>query len=306
MSRGLARVRLHVGARAAQAGVVEVAALLGQPGRGLLAVEEDEADLARAGRDVRPGERARHPDDDRRAGRAVVGADEALRLDERVVVRADDDRRASCRAACRRCSEAPAHPEPARTGPPAASAATAPPACAAGATRRAADPTATCSLTSRHAAVRVEPIRPSAHRPPARASSDDPHAAEAERADAEHDDDPRKPPKHGGKCGRWPADADGQATDRPSGGDELERRLDRRQPDIRPAPPADEHLVPLAGLLEVVAEVVAELLAPTWSVSGERCGSGAEGTRTPGPQSAILMLYQLSYSPRQAQNLPQD
>ena len=50
-----------------------------------------------------------------------------------------------------------------------------------------------------------------------------------------------------------------QATVRPSGG-ELERGLHRREPDVRPAPPADEHLVPLAGLLEVVAEVVAELV----------------------------------------------
>src|SRR5215211_4873571 len=45
---GSGRVRLCIGARAAQAAVVEVRALLRQPERWLLTVEEDEADLAPA------------------------------------------------------------------------------------------------------------------------------------------------------------------------------------------------------------------------------------------------------------------
>jgi hypothetical protein len=80
-----------VGTRAAQAGVVEVRALLGQALRRLLAVEEDQPDLARAPRSLQPLQVAPQLDDDRAAGRAVVRADEALRLDERVVVRADDE-----------------------------------------------------------------------------------------------------------------------------------------------------------------------------------------------------------------------
>jgi hypothetical protein len=55
----------------------------------LLAVEEDEADLASRGRAQRAGEL----DDRRSAGSAIVGADEALRVVLGVVVRSDDDRR---------------------------------------------------------------------------------------------------------------------------------------------------------------------------------------------------------------------
>src|SRR5215212_7114968 len=58
---------------------------------------------------------------------------------------------------------------------------------------------------------------------------------------------------------------------RRSGGDELKRRLDRGQPHIRSPATADEHLMPLAGLLEVVAEVVAELVgAHLKSLGGRR------------------------------------
>ena len=53
----------------------------------------------------------------------------------------------------------------------------------------------------------------------------------------------------------------------------LKPRLHRHQPHVRPTVAADEHLVSVGGPLEVVAEVVAELVAPTSSVSG---GVGVE------------------------------
>ena len=45
-----------------------------------------------------------------------------------------------------------------------------------------------------------------------------------------------------------------------SGGYQAQPRFDRDQTDMRPAAAADQHLVPGGGLLEVVAEVVAELV----------------------------------------------
>jgi hypothetical protein len=76
---------------APQAVAVEIGALLGQPGGRLLSVEQDEAHLPSTGGTADSAERARRLDHHRRAGRAVVGGDEAGRLDERVVVRADHD-----------------------------------------------------------------------------------------------------------------------------------------------------------------------------------------------------------------------
>ena len=60
-------------------------------GRLLLAVEEDEADLA-VTRGQRPAKHARELDHRRGAGGAVVGADEALRVGLGVVVGADHQR----------------------------------------------------------------------------------------------------------------------------------------------------------------------------------------------------------------------
>jgi hypothetical protein len=45
-----------------------------------------------------------------------------------------------------------------------------------------------------------------------------------------------------------------------SGRDQLEPRLDRDEPDIRPPATADEHLVAVGSALEVVAKMVAELV----------------------------------------------
>ena len=85
----LAPVALLVGARAAQPGDQERAPVV----VGLLAVEEREADLARA-RDL--AQRARELEHRRRARRAVVGADESGHV-LGVVVRGDEDRRPAAR-----------------------------------------------------------------------------------------------------------------------------------------------------------------------------------------------------------------
>src|SRR5215204_3286388 len=85
----LASVGRGVDAGTAQRAELEV--LLVAAGWVLLAVEEDEADLAMAGREL-GGQRAGELDHARGAGGAVVGADEAARLVLGVVVGADQDR----------------------------------------------------------------------------------------------------------------------------------------------------------------------------------------------------------------------
>jgi hypothetical protein len=81
-----------------------------------------------------------------------------------------------------------------------------------------------------------------------------------------------------------------------SGGGELGLgRLGWHEACIRSSAAADADLFAGGGAFEVVAEVVAQLVAT--DVDCARNGSGAEGTRTPGPHDAIVVLFQLSYSP---------
>ena len=87
----LAGMGRRVGPGAAQCAVLKVAVPAAR--RGLLPVEEDEADLGMASRQL-GRQRPRQLDQRRRPGRAVVGADEALRPELRVVVGTDHDGRA--------------------------------------------------------------------------------------------------------------------------------------------------------------------------------------------------------------------
>src|SRR5918998_562951 len=72
-----------------------------------------------------------------------------------------------------------------------------------------------------------------------------------------------------------------------------ERRPRRDEARVGPPATAHEDLVTRGGALEVVAEVVAELVATDLGLRG----SGAEGARTPGLRHAMAALFQLSYSP---------
>jgi hypothetical protein len=62
---------------------------------------------------------------------------------------------------------------------------------------------------------------------------------------------------------------------------------------------ADADLRAGARHVEVVAEVAPELVAADVDCRG----SGAEGTRTPGPHAASVVLFQLSYSPNKVEVL---
>src|SRR3954452_2377982 len=84
-------MRFGIGARAAQAAVVEVRALLRETRGRLLTVEEDEANLPPARLQLHLPQRVCDLHDDGRARSAVVRADEALGIGERVVVSADHD-----------------------------------------------------------------------------------------------------------------------------------------------------------------------------------------------------------------------
>jgi hypothetical protein len=144
----------HIRVGAAQTVVVEVRALLGQPGRRFLSVEEDEADLAHPGAARKPRQRARRLDDH---GGAVVGAHEPLWLGERVVVRADHDRGAPPGDRPDDVAQPRARPEATRSAPSAAAGGGAARAAAAGASRGLL-PNADLALDESPRAIGVEPI----------------------------------------------------------------------------------------------------------------------------------------------------
>jgi SAM-dependent methyltransferase len=103
------------------------------------------------------------------------------------------------------------------------------------------------------------------------------------------------------RCASWPGAITPDCSPHPSridtrsGGGQLGLgRVGRHQPRVRPASAADADLLTRGGAFEVVAEVVAGLVA----AEVDRCRrSGASRTRTGDPLRATQVLSQLSYSP---------